>query len=122
ENYIPTLGMQVLKGRNFSKEFPTDSDAVIINESAAKLLSFKDPLNQDLYYLQSLENKSIKTYHIIGVMKDFNFNSLRQQVTPMALFYQEEHGSIAARVSTDNIPHLVSQIQDKWKAMAPSQP
>lgn len=122
ENYIPTLGMQIEKGRNFSKEFATDSDAIIINEAAAKLLSFKDPLNQNLYYLTSLERKEVKTYHIVGVIKDFNFNSLRQQVTPMALFNREEHGSLSIRINTDNIPHLISQIQDKWKAMAPGQP
>lgn len=122
ENYILTLGMQIEKGRNFSKEFATDSDAIIINESAAKLLSFKDPLNQNLYYLASLQTREVKAYHIIGVIKDFNFNSLREQVTPMALFDVEEHGSLSLRISTDNIPHLISQIQDKWKAMAPGQP
>jgi putative ABC transport system permease protein len=122
ENYIPTLGMQILKGRNFSKEFGTDSSAIIINEATAKLLSFTDPLNKNLYYLASLETKEIKAYHIIGVVRDFNFNSLREQVTPMALFYGEELGSLALRIHTDNIPHLISQIQDKWKAMASGQP
>ena len=122
ENYIPTLGMKLLAGRNFSKDFATDSDAIIINQSEAKLLSFKDPVGQNLYYLENLEGKKIKAFHIIGVVKDFNFNSLRETVTPMALFNQEEHGDLALRINTDNIPHLVSQIEDKWKAMAPGQP
>ncbi|MEO6166938.1 MAG: ABC transporter permease [Chitinophagales bacterium] len=122
EDYIPALGIELLKGRNFSKELATDSDGVIINEAAAKLLSFKDPLNEKLYYLKSIETRDIKAYHIIGILKDFNFNSLRQQVTPLALFRSEEHGSIAVRVSTHNIPGLILQIGDKWNSMAPGQP
>jgi len=122
EDYIPTLGMQIIKGRNFSRDFAIDSNAIIINESAAKLLSFKDPLNQTLYYVKSLETKELAQYHIIGVIKDFNFNSLKQEVTPLALFNIEERGSIALRVNTNNIPQLISQIENKWKAMAAGQP
>ena len=122
ENYIPTLGMQIISGRNFSKDFPTDSNAIIINESAARMLSFKDPLNKNLYYLNNFQTKEITSYHIIGVMKDFNFNSLRQQVTPLALFKSEEHGSVAMRINTDNVSNIISQVQDKWKSMAPGQP
>jgi len=49
EHYIPTLGMKMVKGRNFSKDFPTDSTGIILNESAAELLGMKDPLNQIMY-------------------------------------------------------------------------
>ncbi len=49
ENYIPTLGMQMKEGRNFSKDFPTDSVGVILNEAAVKVLGFKDPFKEILY-------------------------------------------------------------------------
>jgi putative ABC transport system permease protein len=114
--------MQLSKGRNFSSEMPTDSSAIILNESAAKLLPFKDPINQTLYYVTDLTSKNIKAYHIIGIIKDFNFNSLRQQVTPMALFFSEERGKIAIRFQTANISSLMSQIENKWKSMVPNQP
>src|SRR5206468_2506944 len=122
ENYIPTLKIQLVKGRNFSLEMATDSSAVILNQSAAKLLPFKDPVNQTLYYLTDLALKTTRAYHIIGIVKDFNFNSLREQVTPMALFYQEQRGRIAVRFHTANIPSLISQIEDKWKGIVPNQP
>jgi putative ABC transport system permease protein len=122
ENYIPTLKMQLAKGRNFSSEMPTDSSAIILNESAAKLLPFKDPLNQTLYYLTDLASKTIKAYHIIGIIKDFNFNSLREQVTPLALFYEEQRGSIAIRFHAANISSFISQIENKWKSIVPNQP
>jgi putative ABC transport system permease protein len=56
------------------------------------------------------------------VVKDFNFNSLRQNVSPLAFFLGEDQGSIAVRLKTDGIKNLVAQIESKWKAMAPDQP
>ena len=122
ENYIPTLKIEIASGRNFSSQMPTDSSAIIINESAAKLLNFDDPLNKTLYYITSLKNKSTRAYHIVGVIKDFNFNSLRQQVTPLALFYAEEKGSVAIRFKTANIPHLITDVENKWKSIVANQP
>ena len=122
ENYIPTLQMQIATGRNFSSQMPTDSSAIIINEAAAKLLNFTDPINKTLYYLASLKDKKVKEYHIIGVIKDFNFNSLRQMISPLALFYGEEKGSIAMRIKTDNISSLIAHVQNKWKSIVPGQP
>jgi putative ABC transport system permease protein len=122
ENYIPTLKMQLVKGRNFSSDMPTDSSAIILNEAAAKLLPFKDPIDQTLYYVTDLTSKNIKAYHIIGIIKDFNFNSLRRQVTPMALFFAEERGRIAIRFQTANLSSLMSQIENKWKSIVPNQP
>ncbi|MFI5185935.1 MAG: ABC transporter permease [Chitinophagales bacterium] len=122
ENYIPTLGMQIVKGRNFSKQFLTDSSGVIINESAAKLLAFADPINKPLYYLTDIQKKQIATYHIVGVVKDFNYNSLRQNVTPLALFNGNQISKIALKINTTNVKGLIAGIENKWKTMAPGQP
>ena len=122
ENYIPTLKMQMVKGRNFSSEMKTDSSALIINEAAAKLLPFDDPINKPLYYLTDLQSRAAKTYHVIGVVKNFNFNSLREQVSPMALFYAEERGKMAIRFKSANIASLISAIESKWRTLAPNQP
>jgi putative ABC transport system permease protein len=123
ENYIPTLDMKMVKGRNFSKDFLTDSSGIIINESAAKLFGFINPINKTLYYLNNFNNgKDITAFHIIGVVKDFNFSSLREVVTPLALMYHEQNGSISFRINTSNISGLVDHIESKWKTMASGQP
>ena len=72
ENYIPTLGMEIKKGRNFSKDFPSDSTGIILNEAAVKVLGFKDPFKETLYRPNFNEedlNGSVG-YHIVGVVKD----------------------------------------------------
>ena len=125
QNYIPTLGMRMAIGRNFSPDFPTDSSAVIINETAAKLLGFKNPLSERIYRptgYSGSEGLTSKSFHIIGVVKDFNFSSMHDKVGPLVIQLDEEYGKIAMRIDTKNIPLLISQVENKWKSMAPGQP
>ena len=121
EDYITTLGMKMQSGRNFSKDMLTDSPAVIINESAEKKLGFKNPINQLVYYPQDNKAMVLKAYHIIGVMKDFNFQSLRSNVSPLILFMGDDEGGISIRANAANIPALLNQIKSKWTAFSPNQ-
>jgi putative ABC transport system permease protein len=122
ENYIRTLGMQIVKGRNFSSQFPTDSTGMIINEAAAKFLAVNDPLNKKLYTIKDIQTKEQIEYHIIGVVKNFNFSSLRDVVTPLVFLLGKDNGSISVRINAGNISNALAQIKNKWKAMVPSQP
>ena len=122
EHYIPVLGMKMAAGRNFSRDFLTDSNAAIVNEAAVRLMQGADPLRQDLYELEDVQTKRLDKFHIIGVVKDFNFNSLRQVVTPMVLYLRENRGQMALRVNPANVRRLVGQIGEIWRQMAPSQP
>ncbi len=122
ENYVPTLDIKFLRGRNFSPQFPTDSNAIIINEAAAKFLGIKDILNRKLYNIEDIKTRKLAEYHIIGVIKDFNFSSLRDVIIPLGLFLHKQTGSIAIRINTSNISSVVSQIKNKWQTMAPGQP
>lgn len=128
ENYIPTLGMKILKGRNFSDEFKTDSNAVIMNQAAAKLFNFSDPVGKDIYYNTDFDNpgKSFVKYHIIGVLQDFNFNSLRENVTPLVFLLSNQApyliGSIAIRIHTDHPERVIASVEKIYKSIAPGQP
>jgi putative ABC transport system permease protein len=121
EDYIATLGMKMQSGRNFSKEMLTDSTAILINETAEKMLGFKNPINQLVYYPQDNKALVLKPYHIIGVVKDFNFQSLRSNVTPLILFMGNDEGGISIRANAANIPTLLNQIKSKWSGFSPNQ-
>lgn len=121
ENYLPTLGIKLLKGRNFSSEMPTDSAAVIINETAAKMLAFNNPLNQVMYSPNDPLGKTFKQYHIIGIIKDFNYQSLKEQIRPLFLVKGEDMGAVSVSVNTTNLPALVDKVKDKWKSFVPGQ-
>ena len=120
ENYIPTLDIKMLQGRNFSRQFPTDSTAIIINEAAAKFLATKDLLNKRLYSINDVKTKTLNEFHIVGVMRNFNFSSLRDVVTPLALFLAKDNGNISVRIHSTDIPGVIAQIKNKWNAIMPS--
>lgn len=110
-DYIPTLGMELVQGRNFSPKLPTDSQTVIINETAARLLGFtKDPLNKVLYYGGSALN-------VIGVVKDFNAGSLRNKIPPVVFKLSEARDRMALRITADKISSVIPQIEKAYHGM-----
>ena len=121
EDYIKTLKIKMLSGRNFSVDMRTDTAGLIINEAAAKLLNLKDPLNQTLYTPADNMVTKMAQFHIIGVMKDFNFKSLRDNVTPLVFLYGQDRGALSIRLKSNNLPLLISQVEAKYKALAPGQ-
>jgi putative ABC transport system permease protein len=118
QDYLETMGIQLVSGRNFSAQMATDSAAIIVNEAFAKRLDTKDPLGKTLYRF----SYGVQPYHIIGVMKNFHFSSLHDQITPAVFFNSEDRGAISAKVSTTDLPALLVQIESKWKSLAPDQP
>ncbi len=111
--YIPALKMEIVKGRNFSPDMPTDSSAIIINETAVRSLGFKDPLNAKIYDLNS-QTKEIRVFHVIGVVKDFNAGSLRYTTEPLIMRYSKYGGQFIFRIKSANIPQLLSQIESRY--------
>jgi putative ABC transport system permease protein len=122
ENYIPTLGIQLELGRNFSSQFPTDSGAVIINEAAAKRMGNKNLINKPLYQFADIQTKKVLVYHIIGVMKNFNFSTLRDAVSPLGLFLKKADWSISVRYNVSDQAEVVEEIRNKWRSFVPEEP
>lgn len=114
EEYVKTMGMQLAGGRNFSNKLASDSSAIIVNEAFVKKMGFKDPLNKTVYR----NSFGVQAYHIVGVVKDFNFSSLRQHVEPLVLVNERDNGAVTVRVSSANLPVLMGQIESKWKQLA----
>ncbi|WP_298362106.1 ABC transporter permease [Runella sp.] len=120
-DYIPTLGMEIIKGRNLSKSFGSDSSAVIINETTAKVLGYEDPTGKKVYASQGSGNPNI-VYEIVGVVKNFHYESLRQTVGPLCMRLGNNSWATAFKINTKDVSALVNQIEAKWKSMAPEMP
>lgn len=121
ENYIGTMGMEIIKGRNFSKDFGNDSTAMIINETTAGLLGYSDPLGKKIF---SNDGKGVMTgYTIIGVVKNFNYESLRQNIYPLSFTLGRSRWFTSFKISsTGDIRGLVKQVENTWKSMVPAMP
>ncbi|HUS03264.1 MAG TPA: ABC transporter permease [Chitinophagaceae bacterium] len=121
-DYIKTLGMQIVQGRDFSKDLLTDSDAVIINEAAVKLFGFTNPIGKKITKITDITKKETRDYMVIGVVKNFNYESLRQNIGALCMRMARDNNSISFRLKTGNIEQTVSHIQRTWKSIAPNEP
>ncbi len=120
DQYLPTFGLELKAGRNFDHTRPADSTAVILNEIAVRNLGYTgDPVGEKLYF--TLNGEPV-AYDIIGVVKDFNFESLRDPVTPLGFFLKDHPIQAAFKVQQANIPALISQMEQLWDNMAPGYP
>jgi putative ABC transport system permease protein len=122
DTYLQTLGMELLKGRNFSKEFGTDSNAVIINESCARLLGYEDPMGKYIYTGIDRNGTKVNRLTIIGIVKDFHYESLRHEVGPLVMLYDRSIGAGIFKVNTKDLKPLVAGVESVWKKMAPEIP
>ncbi|HVY75634.1 MAG TPA: ABC transporter permease [Puia sp.] len=118
-DYIETMGMEIVKGRNFSRSFGSDSSGLIINETTAGLLGYADPIGKTIYHF---DNNKMIPFHIIGVVRNFNYESLRQGIGPLCFRLGSDEGIMSFRINTENIPGLVKQVEAKWKTLASGMP
>jgi putative ABC transport system permease protein len=114
--YIPLLGMKMVSGRNFSAKMPTDSSGILINETAARLLGYPEPVNKPLYRGPGPEN----AFHILGVVKDFNEGTLHDKVEPIVFQLGTNRRAVSFRMRTDHIPALIAAIKERYRSMGRS--
>ncbi|MFL9483584.1 ABC transporter permease [Chitinophagaceae bacterium LWZ2-11] len=119
-DFIPTYGIQLAAGRNFSREFGTDSNNYVINETAVKMLGWKtadNALGKDIRY-------GGVTGKVIGVMKDFHFESMHQQIIPIILNMPlyNPFSKMSVKISGNNMPASIKHISDVWHKYLPEIP
>ncbi|MEM1338807.1 MAG: ABC transporter permease [Bacteroidota bacterium] len=116
EAYIPTLGMEIVNGRNFSKDFGNERNNIIINQTAVKTFGFEgDPVGQTLSV--STDNKGGRQdLTIVGVVRDFHSRSLHEVIEPLIMDHNPYYGLIV-RAQTQDIANLVQTIKTQWDAL-----
>jgi putative ABC transport system permease protein len=123
DQFILSLNIQMVEGRNFSKDY-NDSASVIVNETAVKQIGWKHPLGQYMTY----PGHSDQRFKIIGVIKDFDVESIRNNMSPFALFHYSSKtyyigtSYIVVSVDPKRIKALLSQFESKWRGFAASVP
>jgi putative ABC transport system permease protein len=125
-DYVPTMGMEIVVGRNFSKDFPSDSGAMILNEAAAKRFGFKNPIGEKISTFDfvdgSIQNDKRRTYTIVGIVADFHFESLKENITPLCLMIGESGWSMPIRFATADTKDVIGKVEQTWKTFQPGQP
>ena len=120
-DYIETMGMNIIEGRDFSREYSTDTDAVIINQAASEQFSWDKPLEHKVGRVVSMQG-DFKLYQVIGVVEDFHYETLRANIGPVVMFLGNNTSRISFRINTDNISSTIGLFEKKWKEFLPNQP
>ncbi len=122
-DYIPMLGIKLLAGRNFDPAIPSDSSAIIVNEALVKDMGWKDPLNEYLNYQEDSTSLGAK---VIGVVKDYNFTSLEQNIEPMFLSMNKKNigyvTTVMIKLSQGNVADELEAVQKTWRSLFPDRP
>lgn len=117
-DFISTMNIQLLTGRDFSRNYPSDSETVLLNETAVRKMDLKDPIGQQL----TLENES-RPKTIIGIVKDFNTSSLHQTINPLIITLGNKGwGNIVIRTTPDQTAQVLAALETVCKKINPAYP
>lgn len=116
-DFVPTMGVQLAAGRDFSREYGTDSTAYLLNETAVQKIGWKDPVGQTI-------NWGNHPGKVIGVMKDFHFNSLHEAIEPLILRLDEnwKWGTILVRIKGGPTQPVLARLEQLCKELNPKFP
>lgn len=114
QDYIPTLGLRLKAGRNFSEEIAGDSAAVILNQAAVEALGLvgKDPIGMEV-------NKGV---HVVGVVEDFNFQSLRSKIEPAAMTFGPTGHRMAVKLKGTQMADFITNLEGAWNQFSAEEP
>ena len=114
-DYIETLGIQLEKGRNFSKEHAYDSiNSIVINSKMASELGLKDPIGK------KLDNNS-QVFTIIGLIEDFHFKSLKEDISSLSLVIGKDIGAVSIKLEKGNPAEALASVEQVWNRTIPNQ-
>jgi putative ABC transport system permease protein len=122
-DYVATLGLGLRQGRNFSPGRATDAKAALINESAARQLGYDNPVGKIIH---NGDNSAVGKLQVIGVVKDFHFESLHREVGPVILHQDTALGesweAVSFRLAPGNVPGTLAALEKQWRKTAPGLP
>ncbi|HEY9045763.1 MAG TPA: FtsX-like permease family protein, partial [Ohtaekwangia sp.] len=113
-DYITTLGMKIVAGRDFVKDMVSDSASIIINQKMAHDLGLKDPIGKRV--------ANWRSYTVVGVVEDFNFESMRNEIGPLCFVLGDSRNIISAKVNTKDMAATLASVEAIWKKVSPHQP
>ncbi|HZY78713.1 MAG TPA: ABC transporter permease [Cyclobacteriaceae bacterium] len=118
-DFVNTMGLEIVKGRDYSREVSTDSVAgFIINEAAAKTFGWSEPVGKAIDH----SFRKVKEGRVIGVVKDFNFEPLQRQIDPIVIWFGGPYWYVAVNVQPGKTPEALAAMEREWRKIEPDKP
>jgi len=123
KDYIPTMGMRLTTGRNFSREMGADTSGIILNEAAAKMFGIAaSPIGKTIHYASYLHHPT--DFTVIGVVRDFNYASIRDAILPLVLVNRpaDVPPGFSIRIAAGHVQEVLARVKDLFTRYAPAIP
>ena len=119
-DYLKTMGIKLLEGRDFSRDFSTNASSVIVNRAFVKRFGLESPLGLTIY--DAYERDEPLTS--VGVVEDYHFQPMKYAIAPVILHMKPEETvrDMLVRVTLDDIPGTIKALQDVWNSLRPDKP
>jgi putative ABC transport system permease protein len=114
-DYVKTMGLKITKGRDFSIDIRSDSQAVVINQAMAQALNLADPIGKSI-------TNGWGTWSVIGVIEDFHYESMKQIIGPLCLVIGRSPKTVAVKVNSADMSAVIQSVSMVWKKFSPNQP
>jgi putative ABC transport system permease protein len=125
-DYVETTGLTIVEGRDFSEAMASDSSAILLNEKAVALLGFDDPIGQEVSSYTFLDPETgelvYETYTVIGVVEDFHFKSMKNNVEGLSLVRGGCGSTTLVKTGTEDLAGTLDEVAAVWGTFAPNQP
>ncbi len=114
QDYISTLGMKLLEGRDFDEKLKSDTASMIINQALAKAMGLKKPIGERI--------GGGRMYNVIGVVEDFNFDTMKGEIRPLSMVMGRWGSIVSVKVKSKNVASVIQSINKVWDRFMPHQP
>ncbi|MBT3755257.1 MAG: FtsX-like permease family protein [Candidatus Cloacimonetes bacterium] len=124
-DYLETMNMQIIKGRNYNRDLQTDAEeSVLINEATAEVLGWgDDPIGKKLGFGANLDGTANLNTKVIGVIKNFHYASLHNQIDPLLIMLSNDpQRNICLKIRQENVESTLDFIEEKWNVFCPTFP
>jgi putative ABC transport system permease protein len=114
EDYIKTLGMKIVEGRDFIPRLASDSSSIIVNQAFVKEMGLEKPIGTRI--------ENFRVWTIVGVVEDFHFETMKEKIYPLALVVGKGGSMMAVKVNSRDMQETIAEVQSTWNGFMPNQP
>jgi len=120
QDYLKTIGIDMYSGRFFSEDFPSDSSAVIINKKGMEAVGWLT--HEENRIVEPDQDGGLNEYEVVGIVDDFNFTSLHNEIEPLIIFLADWGNLMPVRLNAGNVNDKIQDIEAVWNEMMPGEP
>jgi putative ABC transport system permease protein len=122
-DFVKTLGMKIVQGRDFSRDVISDTTfAVLVNEAMVKRMAWSNPIGKKIIFEGAGPNNTNIEKHVVGVVKDYNQNSLYDVIEPLMIILDDEQNYIFVRTTKGDVRNSIASLEKSWKEINPDHP